>query len=146
MDEEGHSADLAGSTKTSACLGGQGTAQTQQSYENSMGLCGEKAAAALCLAILRSCHKAKGIEMTLEDPIQSLKGPSRALEMPRGAWGTQTTSLFLCVPSRKLLFFFCQSKEKGSPSPSNGSGPHYMQENPLGVSGGRSARNVQPGK
>lgn len=83
--------------------------------------------------------------MTLENPIQSPKGPSRALQMPRGAGGVQIMSLFLCVPSRSY-YFSAKAKRKALHHFSNGSGPHYVQENPLGVSGGRSARNVQAGK
>lgn len=84
--------------------------------------------------------------MTLEDPIQSLKGPSQALETPRGAWGVQTRSVSLCSQQKVTIFFSAKAKKKSLHHLSNGSGPHYMQENPLGVSGGRSARNVQPGK
>lgn len=86
--------------------------------------------------------------MTLEDPIQSLKGPSQALETPRGAWGVQTRSVSLCSQQKVTIFFFCQSKEKVSPSPQQREWPPlYAGKSPGCVRGKiskkRAARKVK---
>lgn len=52
----------------------------------------------------------------------------------QGARGVQSMPLFLCVASRSY-YFYAKAKKNALHRFSYGSGPHYVQENPLGVSG-----------
>lgn len=107
-------------------------------------------AAALCLGILRSCHKArkKRYRNDSRGSHSVTQGTITSTRNAQGSMGCPDKVCFSVFPAESYYFFFCQSKEKVSPSPQQREWPPlYAGKSPGCVRGKiskkRAARKVK---